>query len=95
MAGGMGNRGGYGPMADRVAQGRGERLPPPAAPPEVKHCWVSGPQGRHPALLLSWEKRESGWFGRVVRPVNEEVGWILVEEWLPAHLLEPATSTGV
>jgi hypothetical protein len=29
--------------------------------------------------------------GRVVRPVHEgDTGWILVEEWLPAELLERA-----
>ena len=47
--------------------------------------------GRQPALLLGWERRELGWYGRVLRPVAEYDGWVVVEEWLPAHVLDPAT----
>jgi hypothetical protein len=31
-----------------------------------------------------------GWRGWVVRPVLEAGGWIVVEEWLPAELLDAA-----
>jgi hypothetical protein len=56
----------------------------------VKHCWVTGPSGRLPGLLLSWRQGADGWQGRVVHPVLEPAGWALVEEWLPAGLLEAA-----
>ncbi len=95
MAGGMNKRGRYGSMADRLARTRGE---PPAgaaptdeaAPPPVKHCWVTTRHGRLPGLLLAWERRGSEWHGLVVHPVPDEHGWILAEEWLPAGLLDEA-----
>jgi hypothetical protein len=68
--------------------------PPPATSPSplerLKHCWVSDEHGRLPGLLLEWRKVVAGWQGRVVHPVPEPgtEGWILVEEWLPAALLE-------
>jgi hypothetical protein len=100
MAGGMNKRGSYGSMADRVARSHGAEQPaapppvppaPPAPPlPAVKHCWVSDGHGRLPALLLEWRRAESGYQGRVVRPVPDADGWVLVEEWLPADRLGPA-----
>jgi hypothetical protein len=93
MAGGMNKRGSYGSMAERV---RGPASPSPAAgpggavPPPLKHCWVTDHHGRLPALLLAWEQRAGGWHGRVVRPVREGDDWVVVEEWLPAALLERA-----
>ena len=93
---------GHPTLAERVAATR--RTPPstpaptapsqPAAPPSpldrLKHCWVSDEHGRLPGLLLEWRKVVAGWQGRVVHPVPEPgtEGWILVEEWLPAELLE-------
>jgi hypothetical protein len=96
MAGGMsGKRGDYGPMSERVARGNDSfgRPEPPGRPPmpEVKHCWVGGRDGRHPGLLAEWRQRDGTWEGRVVHPAYDETnGWILVEEWLPAGLLDPA-----
>lgn len=94
MAGGMNKRGGYGTMADRLAQTRGEVPVTPAVPsaPPIKHCWVTDRHGRLPALLLEWRKVASGeWQGRVVRPVLDDRGWAVVEEWLPAGLLDPGS----
>ncbi len=54
----------------------------------VKHCWVTDRHGRLPGLLLEWRHTASGWQGRVVRPTLEAGAWIVVEEWLPAELLE-------
>ena len=54
----------------------------------VKHCWVTDRHGRLPGLLLEWRRTASGWQGRVVRPALEAGEWIVVEEWLPAELLE-------
>jgi hypothetical protein len=54
---------------------------------------VNGTDGRVPGLLLEWEQRASGWHGRVVHPVRDADGWLVVEEWLPAGLLEPVAET--
>ena len=85
MAGGMSRRTSAS-LAARVA-GTPE---PHASPPPVKHCWVTGPSGRLPGLLLAWRQGADGWQGRVVHPVLEPAGWALVEEWLPAGMLEAA-----
>jgi hypothetical protein len=97
MAGGMNKRGSYGPMAERVrgrAPDAGAQPPPGPEPageaPTVKHCWVTDRHGRLPGLLLEWQRRGETWHGRVVRPVPDADGWIVVEEWLPADLLDPA-----
>lgn len=73
-------------MSERVAAQTGAE---PSAP-SVKHCYVTDVEGRLPALLLEWRQTEGGWQGRVVRPVLDDVGWVVVEEWLPAGLLDPA-----
>ena len=80
----MSKRGSWGSMSDRVAA-RAEPVPP-----SIKHCYVTGVEGRLPALLLEWRRTEGGWQGRVVRPVLEDAAWVVVEEWLPAGLLDPA-----
>jgi len=82
----MNKRGSYGSMADRV---HGTR--PPASedtPPDIKHCWVTTRHGRLPGLLLEWRSIEGEWRGRVVHAVQDEHGWAVVEEWLPAGLLD-------
>jgi hypothetical protein len=82
----MSKRGQWGPMTDRV---RAEEKPP-QPPEQLKHCWVTDRHGRLPALLLEWRRTADGFQGRVVRPVFEDGGWLVVEEWLPAGLLDPA-----
>ena len=73
-------------MADRVKHPRDTRSAPP-----IKHCWVTDPHGRLPALLLEWRRTEAGFQGRVLHPVVEAGGgWVVVEEWLPAAVLDPA-----
>ena len=73
-------------MADRVKPPSDTRSAPP-----IKHCWVRDPQGRLPGLLLEWRRTEGGFHGRVVHPVAEaDGGWVVVEEWLPAEVLDPA-----
>ena len=59
------------------------------APPPAKHCWVSDRHGPLPGLLLEWRRTQAGYQGRVVRLVYA-AGWLVVEEWLPAELLERA-----
>ena len=84
MAGGM-NRGERRPIGERI-----HPVPPAArAAPPLKHCWVTDRHGRLPALLLEWRRTPTGWQGRVVRPALESYGWVVVEDWLPAELLEP------
>ncbi len=92
----MRRRGDHGTLAERAARSREQPREPvdvaepvPEQPP-VRHCWVVGPQGTLPALLLGWEQRATGWWGRVVHPVREQDGrWVVVEEWLPADRLRP------
>ena len=83
MAGGM-RRGDGVPLHARV-----HGTPPPEvpAPPDVKPCWVNGAYGRLPGLLLGWRRTAAGWEGRVVRVTWAE-GWVVVEEWVSAGLLE-------
>lgn len=75
-------------MADRVAASRPAE--PAPEPPALKHCWVTGPHGRLPGLLLGWERTSTGFRGRVLHPVLDADGWAVIEEWLPADVLEPA-----
>jgi hypothetical protein len=92
---------GYGTMAERIAATKAASAPPsssapapPARGPDaLRHCWVRGEHGRVPALLIEWRRTAAGWQGRVVHPVRDPedgVGWILVEEWLPAAALDQA-----
>lgn len=46
--------------------------------------------GRLPGLLLEWRRTAAGWQGRVVRPVLETGGWVIVEEWVGAEKLASA-----
>jgi hypothetical protein len=85
----MGQRRDLGSLAERAAQSRGANSAEPEPPP-LRHCWVTGAHSRLPGLLLGWEKRADGWHGRVVHPALEPDGWMVVEEWLPAGLLDPA-----
>lgn len=93
MAGGMGRKGERISLHERV-----HGTKPPLSDrqqihlsesPTVKHCWVTDEHGRQPALLLEWRRVAAGWQGRVVRPVLDGGGWIVVEEWLAAERLEP------
>jgi hypothetical protein len=77
-------------MADRVRGASATPADSDAPPSAVKHCWVTDRHGRLPGLLLEWQQRGGSWQGRVVRPVPDEQGWVVVEEWLPAELLDPA-----
>lgn len=94
MAGGMSGREGV-PLKDRVRPGEVVEettvSPSPSPSPDaIQHCWVTDRHGRLPALLLEWRRSESGYQGRVVRPVLEGQVWMVCEEWLPAALLDPA-----
>ena len=91
----MGRRTDWGSLEARVTRSS----PPPAAtaptPPSVepvalpvKPCWVTDRHGRLPGLLLQWKPTSEGYLGRVVRPVLDQEGWAVVEEWLPAAMLE-------
>ena len=95
----MNKRGSYGSMAERVAATRGADAPPTptgstestgstgSTAPPVRPCWVTDRHGRLPGLLLEWRQRPDGWHGRVVHLVEDERGWAVVEEWLPAAML--------
>jgi hypothetical protein len=81
----MNKRGVHGSMAERVARARANA--PEPARPAIRHCWVLDGSDRLPALLLEWRRVEGAWRGRVVRPVRDGTGWLVVEEWLPAEML--------
>jgi hypothetical protein len=86
MAGGMTRKGDRVTLADRIhgtpASSTGQ--------PSVKPCVVTDRHGRLPGLLLEWRRTSAGWEGRVVRPVLDISGrWAVVEDWIPAPLLEP------
>ena len=85
MAGGMGRKGDRVSLHERIHD-----TPLTAEPtaPVVKHCWVTDRHGQLPGLLLEWRRTASGWRGRVIRPALEAGEWMVVEEWLPAALLE-------
>ena len=85
VAGGMGRKGDRVSLHERI---HGTPQPREPAAPAVKHCWVTDRHGRLPGLLLEWRRTASGWQGRVVRPALEGDDWIVVEEWLPAELLD-------
>jgi len=92
----MGRRADWGNLEARVAASRPSAPPPspdvvPAAEAilPVKPCWVVDRHGRLPGLLLQWRQTPEGFLGRVVRPVTDQDGWVVVEEWLPASMLEP------
>lgn len=88
VAGGMSKRGNWGTLADRITHTQETAAPAPAPPP-IKPCWVTDRHGRLPGLLLEWRRTDAGFHGRVVRAVIDDHGdWIVVEEWLPAELLE-------
>lgn len=101
----MTRRTGWGSMAERVeltpahtAPRQPEVAPGPVTPAvvgelpaDVKHCWVATPGGPVPGLLLGWRHDEAlGWLGRVVRPVRDAHGWLVLEDWLSSAELRPA-----
>ena len=97
MGGGWGKRGSGVPLAQRVRGGQPEPAPAVGDCP-ARHCWVSGAvdaEGvKRPGLLLEWRQVRGRWEGRVtyvarLRPLEANGGWLAVEEWLPAELLEP------
>ena len=84
-----------GSMADRVGHPRPmaaaahgdpgiERSEAPQGPiGRIKHCWVVDDYGQLPSC---W----SGAASRLASKVDDpDMGWIVVEEWLPAECLEP------
>jgi hypothetical protein len=85
----MSKPGYWGSMADRVKPPGGYAGPRPV--PAIKHCWVTDLHDRLPALLLEWRRTEAGFQGRVIHPVvRVDGGWVVVEAWLPATVLDPA-----
>ncbi len=74
----------------------GERPPDRPPPPRTRaqHCWVvDAPQspGSWPGLLTEWRRDADGvWFGQVAWAVDGATGdgdTVLLQAWLPAHLL--------
>lgn len=96
----MRRRSDLGTLAERTRRGehpdevsgRASEVPEPAGLP-IKPCWVIDRHGRLPGLLLEWRRGQAGFEGRVVRAVLQADGWIVVEDWLPASLLEPGSLT--
>jgi len=71
-----------------------ERPQQPATRTRAQHCWVvDAPQspGSWPGLLTEWRRDVDGvWFGQVAWGVDGPTGegdTVLLQAWLPAHLL--------
>lgn len=74
----------------------GDRSAAPAGlddrPDGVRHVWVA-PSARHPdmrpypGLLVSWQRRDDGWWAHVVMLLP--TGAVVVN-WVPATLVRPA-----
>lgn len=101
MAGGMSRRGAGVPLRDRVRSDPDAGAAHPDAPADPsgggRHCWVLDAADRRgvkrAGLLLEWRRSDldGTWEGRVVYAAELRAGRVaLVEEWLPAALLEPA-----
>jgi hypothetical protein len=97
----MSRRGGGVPLRDRVRRGADVGTAPTDAPVDPsgggRHCWVLDGADRRgvkrAGLLLEWRRSnvDGTWEGRVVYAAELRAGrTALVEEWLPAALLEPA-----
>ncbi len=60
-----------------------------------RHCWVEGLPGvpaRCPGLFVEWTRRGDGaWLGRVVYAVIDDGQVVLVEAWVAAEHLAPAS----
>lgn len=60
-------------------------------PPDIKHCWYDGPNGRQAALLLGWRNLGGHYDGRIaVAALEPGEGWGIVEMWVGAAMLSPA-----
>jgi hypothetical protein len=89
------------PMSQRVSAGRPDpsALPAPVEDCPARHCWVLDPADglhvRRPGLLVEWRQVDPGaWEGRVVYVAQLRQGeWMTLEEWVPATLVRPATSS--
>lgn len=62
----------------------------------TRHCWLAGlPDlpGRHPGLVVEWRRDDArpGWLARVVYTVDDAGSPVLVEAWIPAGHLTPAS----
>lgn len=98
MAGGMTRRGGGVPLRDRVRRDGGGAPDAPVDPSGGgRHCWVLDAADRRgvkrAGLLLEWRRSDvdGTWEGRVVYAAELRAGRsALIEEWMPASLLEPA-----
>ncbi len=69
--------------------------------PRAQHCWVVDPPqspGRWPGLLTEWRREPSGaWSGRVAWAVDgatPDADTVLLQAWLPAHLLRGPDEVG-
>lgn len=57
----------------------------------VRHVWVAGPPedaGPFPGVLIGWERRSDGWWGRVVYTLPGQDATVVVT-WVPAVVLQP------
>lgn len=79
-----------GPASDRAEHPQ----PGDRSERQARHCWVvdgSSVRLRAPGLLVEWRQLDGAWQGRVAYVVGSDGEATLVEAWLPASQLEPAT----
>lgn len=86
-------------MAQRLAQTKAnhnpEPVPSPDVPPDVKHCWYAGPEGRQAALVLKWRRvtPAASWEGYIAVARPDGGGWDLVTMWVDAGMLGQVQAT--
>ncbi len=69
--------------------GRGHDHPIPATPAGRRHVWVRSVDDTrvHAGILIDWRKDAEGWRAEVAYVLDEEQ--VLVQQWLPASLVQP------
>lgn len=92
MAGGMFPGRGV-PLRDRpIAPVKSDKSEA-ASRPQVRHCWVTGPEedpGPWPGLVLEWRRDSGGWSALVVYVITAESLATTVQTWVPAAHLRPS-----
>ncbi|MGH1565636.1 hypothetical protein [Mumia sp. DW29H23] len=82
-------------MGTNRRYGQEERsVAPPREGRGVRHVWVSLSRyesDAYPGLVIEWRRESQGWVARVAFVPGKEGEGTLVEQWVPAKRLRPAS----